>query len=233
MTEMTEKGLGRTLMIDDSKKYFTGNVFEYFWAFFMHDQLFALGTRDEEVITLFEQFQKEYPNSQYSKYIKPYVDNVVKYHQIIKNPFGEEIKFLENYENVNTLEDAIKTLKGKAIYVDVWASWCGPCKAEFAHNAELKKVLDEKDISILYISIDDDTRNAQWLNDIKYYNLAGTHIRVNKLFDSDLRRLFDKNGGLAIPWYILIDKDGNILDLDAGSPSQLVPGKKIISVNKL
>ena len=56
---------------------------------------------------------------------------------------------------------------------------------------------------------------------IKFYNLEGYHIRANKQLEAELRKIFDNNGSISIPWYILIDNDGNILRRHAKQPSQI------------
>jgi thiol-disulfide isomerase/thioredoxin len=215
-----------TFIINESKKYLKGKALEFFQAKYLY--MTAFQTRyEKELITLFEQFKKDYPENKYSKYVEPLIDKIVKFYQIADREFSADMKFVENYSEINTLEEAVKSLKGKKIYIDVWATWCSPCKKEFANNEALKKILAENDIQQLYISIDDDERNQQWLDMIKFYNLKGNHIRVNKTFEADLAKLFDQNGGMSIPWYILVDENGNIIDKHAKRPSQLVAGWKL------
>ena len=89
--------------------------------FFGQDSLWfeytEYGSFEKEFISLFEQFEKDYPKSEYSKYIKPYIDNIISYHQIIEQPFAPDMLFMENYKTVNTLEEAIKPFLGKKIYI--------------------------------------------------------------------------------------------------------------------
>jgi thiol-disulfide isomerase/thioredoxin len=180
---------------------------------------------EKELISLFEQFTKDYPNSEYSKYIKPEIDEIVKYHQAIEGQFDETMRFMENYENINTLEEALKPLKGKKVYIDIWATWCSPCKYEFKHQKALKKILDEQDIQQLYISVDRDDRDQLWKNGIKFYGLSGTHIRANQEFTMDLYKRYDRNAKnlhMEIPWYILVDENGNIINEHAKNPSEIV-----------
>ena len=216
------------VVINESKKYLSGKALEFFQARFIHFRsMQPRSISEREWILLFEQFEKDYPYSEYSKYLKPNIDKIINYHRVIKQQ-SQVMTFMDNYENVNTLEEAIKPLQGKKIYIDVWATWCGPCLIEFAHNEGLKKILAENDIQQLYISIDKDDDDQKWKNMIKYYNLTGTQIRANEEFRSNLAKLFsEKNPQLAIPWYILIDEQGNIIEKHAKRPSQLVAGEKL------
>jgi thiol-disulfide isomerase/thioredoxin len=233
ISELRDNGTIRTFMMNESKKYLTGKALEFFQARYIC-YVATAADNEKELIPVFEQFKKDFPHSEYTKYLTPHIDKIVEYYKIIEQPLSEEINFLNSDEEINTLADAIKLLKGKATYIDVWATWCGPCREEFKHNAALKKILAEKDIQQLYISIDNDERAEQWKNGIKYYNLTGAHIRANKSLGTDLAKRFDKENGtiISIPWYILVDKNGNILDEHAKSPSQLVAGEEFISGDK-
>ena len=135
--------------------------------------------------------------------------------------------FLES-NSINTLEDAIKPLLGKKIYISVWATYCGPCKVEFAQNEALNKILTENGIQQLYISVErDDANHQQWIDMVKSYNLTGTHIRANAELKKNLGILYTLlQDRYAIPWYILIDEQGNITKKHAKRPSLLVAGKK-------
>jgi len=130
--------------------------------------------------------------------------------------------------NIKSLEEAIKPMLGKKIYIDIWATWCKPCIMEFAHNEALKKILAENDVQQLYISLDYDSNDKNWKDYVKKYNLTGTHIRASGEFSSDILKLFFNAGKMvSIPRYILIDEEGNVMKNNAKRPSQLVAGEKL------
>ena len=214
-----------THVINESKKYLSGEMLEYYESVFI---IKACEQRlyQKEFITLYDQFKREYPKSGFSKYIEPLINLIVKYNKSIEQPYSEKMKFVDNYENINTLKEAVQSFKGKKVYIDVWATWCGPCKDQFKYVDRLEEFLRSKNIEILYISIDDAQRDKQWKEMIKFYNLKGKHIRTNKSLDTDLRRIFNQNSIITIPWYILIDENGNIIKGHASRPSEINELKK-------
>jgi Redoxin. len=215
-------------IINEAKKYFSGKSLGFFQAKQIFNTCFQ-GSFEKEMIFLFEQFEKDYPQSEYSKYLKPYIDKIIDYHEIIEKPLDSDILIMNNHENIKTLEEAVKPLLGKKIYIDVWGTWCNPCIREFTNNEALKKILADNDIQLLYISVGDND-DLKWKNAIKYYHLTGTHIRGNQELFIYLEKLYSKNmerSYIEVPWYILIDEKGNIMDERAKSPSQLVSGEKL------
>ena len=209
-----------TFQMEDAPKRFTGEFLEYFQFSYLYSACLQK-EYEKELIALVEKFKQQYPQSFFTKYLQPLVDPIVEYHQAQAADFSDKYHFVENYASLNSLEEALKAFKGKKLYIDVWATWCGPCKAEFAHKEGLKKLLAEKGYDILYISIDEPERDEAWKGMIKFYKLEGNHLRTNKDFTNDLVKIFDQSGSISIPWYLIVNEDGEIVTTKAKRPSNL------------
>lgn len=116
----------------------------------------------------------------------------------------------------STFTDIFKANKGKVIYIDFWASWCGPCKKEMPASLRLHKKFEGEDIIFVYISIDENV--SSWkksMHKMKIEN-AGQHYRRNQREMVDFLKFFYI---YSIPHYMIIGKNGQINNRDALPPS--------------
>ncbi|HOK38107.1 MAG: TlpA disulfide reductase family protein [Bacteroidales bacterium] len=118
-------------------------------------------------------------------------------------------KFPDKNGKVYSLSD----FKGKYVYIDVWASWCGPCRTEIPYLKVLKEKFKNKNIAIIGISVDENRND--WLNFLESQNLAGIQLYAGG-WNNDLVNFFKING---IPRFILLDKEGKIINANAERPS--------------
>jgi thiol-disulfide isomerase/thioredoxin len=113
---------------------------------------------------------------------------------------------------------SLADLKGKVVYLDFWASWCGPCRKEFPYSKELHDKLTEKQkkqVVFLYISIDEVEGNwRKGMIDLKLEN--GTNVHSIGGWSSPAAKFFKLE---SIPRYMLMNKKGEIVDKDAKRPS--------------
>ncbi|MCC8188963.1 MAG: hypothetical protein LIP08_16070 [Bacteroides sp.] len=104
---------------------------------------------------------------------------------------GYDIHFLA--DNPSTLLElvALPELSGKYLYIDCWATWCAPCKAEFVHKDKMKELLGlYKDVACLYISIDDKCFEEAWKKQTLSYKLEGYHLQASSELIDNIRNLY-------------------------------------------
>lgn len=120
------------------------------------------------------------------------------------------------YENHKGGETSLADLKGKIVYVDVWATWCGPCKREIPYLKEVEAEYHGKEIAFVSISIDVKKDYDAWRNMVNEKELGGIQLMA----DNDWKSKFVTDYGIkGIPRFILIDAEGNIVNSDAPRPS--------------
>lgn len=215
--EKREQGQSHSHIIQLAIDLLPPENIEFFFASFIQSTA-KQNKYEKELISLFDNFKIDFPNSEYIRFLTPEIERIVEFYSVIRSDNNQEIKFLEDYQNIDSLSECLASFYGKKVYVDIWSTSCGPCKEEFEYNKKLKEILKNKGVDILYISFDDDLYENRWKDMIKYYNLSGYHIRANEEFKDNLIK---RIGMVSIPRYLIIDEQGIIINNDAPRPSNL------------
>lgn len=111
-------------------------------------------------------------------------------------------------------EFSLASFKGKVVLVDVWATWCGPCKVEIPHLKTLEEEMKGKNVAIVSVSVDEEKDKEKWKKFIVDEKLGGTQLYAKGW--SDIAKFYQING---IPRFLLFDKDGKLITHDAPRPS--------------
>jgi thiol-disulfide isomerase/thioredoxin len=122
-----------------------------------------------------------------------------------------------DYVNYAGGKTKLEDLRGKYVYIDVWATWCGPCRGEIPFLQKIEEKYKGKNIAFVSISIDVQKDFEKWKTFVKDKSLGGIQLFADKDWSSDFIKAFGING---IPRFILIDPSGKVVDADAARPSE-------------
>jgi thiol-disulfide isomerase/thioredoxin len=121
-----------------------------------------------------------------------------------------------DYENHKGGKTKLEDFKGKYVYIDVWATWCGPCRAEIPSLKKVEEKYHGKNIEFVSISIDTAKDHEKWKGFVTEKQLGGVQLFADKDWSSDFIKAYGVTG---IPRFILIDPSGKIVKADAARPS--------------
>lgn len=120
--------------------------------------------------------------------------------------------FQFSFPDIDGKKTSLADLKGKVVLLDMWATWCGPCRAEEPHWEKLNEAFKGKDVAFVGISTDQD--KPKWEEYLKKNDLKG--IQLHAGVGNPLSEAYKVN---SIPRYILIDKAGKLISADSPRPS--------------
>ncbi|MCF8321294.1 MAG: TlpA family protein disulfide reductase [Flavobacterium sp.] len=132
--------------------------------------------------------------------------------QLLNNTMSAPFDYL-NFKGGNT---KLSDFKGKYVYIDVWATWCGPCRAEIPFLKKTEEKYEGKNIAFVSISVDVQKDFEKWKKFVAEKQLGGVQLFADKDWNSDFMKSYSIN---SIPRFILIDPTGKIISADASRPS--------------
>jgi thiol-disulfide isomerase/thioredoxin len=114
-----------------------------------------------------------------------------------------------------TIEEVVQQKSDKILYLDLWASWCGPCIAEMKHSRALRDEYKDKNVEVLFVSLDDNTQ--KWMDASKKQEISEGNCF--KVIDPKEASFLATYKVATIPRYMIIGKDGKVINADAPRPS--------------
>ena len=109
---------------------------------------------------------------------------------------------------------ALSDFVGSVVYVDVWATWCGPCRAEMPFLHDLEAEYSDKNVTFIGVSVDVEKNRQVWLDMMEEKDMKGVQIFADGW--SQITKDYAING---IPRFMLFDTEGNVSNLNADRPS--------------
>lgn len=187
-----------------SSKY-SPDIREYLAYWILIDHVYNFGS-SSAIEPLYETFYERYPASPYSGHLKRHFQ---KHRHLARGNAAPDFQG----SMLSGWTFSLKDYKGKVILIDVWATWCGPCKKELPYTHQLQQTFSSnQELSVIYLSVDSD-KNA-WKSYLRKHQwLAGIHVNTR---DPEFLEAYKIT---AIPRYILIGKDGNLIDAFCDNPS--------------
>lgn len=184
----------------------------------LEDSLFNMFLKALEV-KLLESLEK-ISNTSFISLEKEKLSGMIEYYQKRKEaldalPKKGDIAIDFTYPDKDGNLVSLSGFKGKNVYVDVWATWCGPCRDEIPFLAKLEEDYHDANIVFVSVSLDNDQDKQKWLNMLKDKNMTGV-----QLFASGWSAQITQDYAIStIPRFMLFDIYGNVIDLNAPRPS--------------
>jgi len=170
-------------------------------------------------IALFEKYRKvvdEYIQEPFLK--EPLMEMYLQTKKKVENPkIASDVlmKKMDRSSIKQMIDNILSSNKGKVIYLDCWATWCGPCISEMPNSKDLMKKMEGKEVAFVYLCLDSEEKT--WKASVSKNQISGQNYFLTGNQSNDLRKAFDVN---AVPYYFLIDKNGTVVE----KGSQLRPG---------
>lgn len=160
-------------------------------------------------LEIFNWYNETFPDSKYWKYLNKMNEKLINLET--DAPAKNFIAFTTDEEEVS-----LNYLRGKWLYVDVWATWCGPCVKEFESSVELiDELKDKENLEFIFLSIDSQTE--QWKKFVANKpELEGLHLNIRGEEESQFSKDYITGG---IPQYFLVDPEGILVEISAPRPS--------------
>ncbi|MDF2193514.1 TlpA disulfide reductase family protein [Paraflavitalea sp. CAU 1676] len=192
------------------KRSFNGSVKEFAYVHMMHE---AVGEKEDNLVKIYNNFTANWPVSTYQPFLEP---RLAPIREKFRRWYNEKMIIVPNSTSYKTFGELKQLVKGKTVLLDMWGTWCGPCRKELdQHSQALKDYFKGKGVVFLYVANYDLGNETRWKDLIPYYNLEGTHILASQELTADINKVTKMSG---YPSYIIIKKDGSFELSQAGYP---------------
>lgn len=214
----TDKGIAYYYFLDYylKEKYRLADVDDDFFDYVKNElsgrplyEYYAFALASNFKKKLYAHFGPDCPYPDLAKRVK------VKYHKLEGMLEGNPAPVVVLQDTTGT-DIPLAKLKGKYLYIDFWATWCGPCIAEMPALDTLQHDYADADIAFLSISVDKEKDKQKWKDFVAERQLKGVQVWV----DEENSRVFTEAFNIKqIPRFVLLDPEGHIVNANAPRPS--------------
>lgn len=184
-------------------RFFTNDIRHYLYAV-----LFKNALAEIEMINLeniYKEYASTYPDS---KYLPVFDKSMEDFFNKTSRRLTTAMKFIEGRDTIHTFKQLIQLVKGKTILLDMWGTWCGPCRSDISkHSAIIKAHFKDKPVDYLYVANLEEENEKGWKELISFYQMEGYHILASAALTKDIMTIVK---GTGYPTYAIIRPDGSI-----------------------
>ncbi len=217
--KFTDLSVSTEKKLASARSTYTGEVLIYWLAKHISDECGRISQPLNK--KLMDELKARDAANLYYPVVKEYCDNLPK-QDLVAGTNSSRTKPAAGDDDLDLTDPegkpvTLASLKGKVVYIDFWASWCGPCRVMMPFSKQLHEQLNEKEkkqIVFMYISID--ANKEAWLKGIKDFDIQGVNVLSPGNWNSKACRYFQIN---SIPRYMIMNKKGEIVQFNAKRPS--------------
>ncbi len=176
---------------------------------------YNFGVNEFDKLKMYNYLKESFPGTNAVEIVKSFIE------EELKDTLPLNVKYIDNQLIVNVSDlRTLESFRSKYIFIDLWASWCMPCRAEFTHNKKLNDLLaNYPNVEKLYLSIDDHKNN--WEETIKAMRLSGSHLLATTQLIDELKKEIYNSESITVPRYVLLSPEGAVINNDLPRPSSI------------
>lgn len=149
---------------------------------------------------------------------RSYTPEVIVGKPHLENGYTLDLVVEERDGKRHDLAEVLHALRGKVVYVDLWASWCGPCCGEMPEALKLREEYADREAAFVYLSLDE--RHDAWLRAVDRHAVESAGGRSYRVLNAPQSRFLKEIGHRRIPHLLLFNRQGRLVDDDAPRPGE-------------